>query len=210
MINDTNNNLTWSLGKVKYKDRCEILNQQGLVVWFTGISGSGKSTIAIEVESRLIKMGVIAYRLDGDNIRYGLNSDLGFSEEERNENIRRVAEVSALFKDVGIVTLVSFISPYKKMREFAKEKIGTNNFMEIYIKADLKTCISRDTKGLYKKALIGKLNNLTGISSPYEEPDNPNLVIDTSKMNIDEAASKVIDLIFKACLDRNKMIFKDI
>lgn len=189
------NILTFSIGKVEYEDRCKLLRQKGLVVWFTGISGSGKSTISIEVENELIHKGFLTYRIDGDNIRHGLCSDLGFSEEERNENIRRVTEVAALFKDVGIITLVSSISPYKKLRQFAKERVGKNNFIEIYVKASLETCINRDIKGLYKKALNGELKNFTGISSPYEEPDNPDLAIDTSVLNIDEAVDKVMEVI---------------
>ena len=136
-------NIFRSKGKISYKDRCRNLGQKGIVLWFTGLSGSGKSAIAIELEKKLIGMNKKVYRLDGDNIRHGLNSDLGFSEEDRNENIRRIAEVAALFKDAGIITLVSFISPYKKMREFAREKIGKECFYEIYIKTDLETCIEQ-------------------------------------------------------------------
>lgn len=190
-----NKNLFFSNGKVYYNNRCKVLNQKGMVIWFTGLSGSGKSTIAIELEKKLIDLNKIVYRLDGDNIRNGLNSDLGFSEEDRNENIRRIAEVSALFKDAGIITLVSFISPYKKMRKFAKNKIGKDFFYEIYVKADLETCKKRDPKGLYKKADKNDIGDFTGISSPYEEPENPFLTLDTTKFNVAESVKKIIESI---------------
>lgn len=195
-INNTNN-LVWSVGKVSFENKCEILKQKGIVIWFTGISGSGKSTIAIEVENELMKLGKLAYRLDGDNIRHGLCSDLGFSEEDRNENIRRIAEVSALFRDAGLITLVAFISPYKKMREYAKERIGKGYFFEVYVKADLDICVKRDPKGLYEKAVRGEIQNFTGISSPYEEPHNPDLILDTGKMSVCDCTEKVLQLILK-------------
>ena len=191
MVNNTKN-IFQSNGKVSYKDRCKALNQKGLVLWFTGLSGSGKSTIAIELEKRLFSMNKKVYRLDGDNIRFGLNSDLGFSQDDRNENIRRIAEVAALFKDAGIITLVSFISPYQKMRDFARQRAGKDSFFEVYVKADIDTCEKRDPKGLYKKAKHEKINNFTGISSPYEEPLNPDLVLDTTKLSVDDAVDCVI------------------
>lgn len=190
-------NVVWSSGKVTYGDRCKNLGQQGLVLWFTGLSGSGKSTIAIEVEKELIKRGRAVYRLDGDNIRHGLNSDLGFSEEDRNENIRRIAEVAALFKDAGIITLVSFISPYRKMREFAREKIGQNSFIEIYVKANVETCAKRDPKGLYMKAKKGEIEKFTGISSPYEEPENPEIIINTEKLSVLESVEYILSYLKK-------------
>lgn len=190
-----NKNIFISNGKVDYKNRCRILNQKGMVIWFTGLSGSGKSTIAIELEKKLIELNKIVYRLDGDNIRNGLNSDLDFSEEDRNENIRRITEVSLLFKDAGIITLVSFISPYKKMREFAQNKIGKNFFYEIFVKADIETCKKRDPKGLYKMASKNDIVDFTGISSAYEEPENPYLILDTTKLNVDESVKKIIESI---------------
>jgi adenylylsulfate kinase len=190
-----NKNIFISNGKVNYDNRCKILNQRGIVIWFTGLSGSGKTTIAIELEKKLIDLNKIVYRLDGDNIRNGLNSDLGFSEDDRNENIRRIAEVSLLFKDAGIITLVSFISPFKEMREFAKNRIGKDFFYEVFVKADLDTCIKRDPKGLYKKAGNKNIDDFTGISSPYEEPDNPYLIIDTTELNLNEAVNKIIESI---------------
>ena len=192
---DNLKNIYKSNGKVTYKDRCKVLNQKGLVIWFTGLSGSGKSTIAIELEKKLINMNKKVYRLDGDNIRHGLNSDLGFCKEDRNENIRRIAEVAALFKDAGLITLVSFISPYRKMREFARQKLGKSAFYEIYVKADLKTCLKRDPKGLYKKAKNKEINDFTGISSPYEEPKNPDLILDTTKLSVEQAIERLIEMI---------------
>lgn len=190
-----NNNIFYSNGKVSYNDRCRLLKQKGFVLWFTGLSGSGKSTIAIELEKKLIELNKISYRLDGDNIRTGLNSDLGFSNDDRDENIRRIAEVSALFKDAGIITLVSFISPFKKMREYARKIIGKDHFYEIYVKADLDTCKNRDPKGLYKKAEKNEIEDFTGVSSLYEEPDNPELILDTTKLSVQDAVNKIIESI---------------
>ncbi|MBM7624524.1 adenylyl-sulfate kinase [Sporohalobacter salinus] len=189
---DSNSNIIWHEGKITYDDRCENLGQEGMVVWFTGLSGSGKSTIAVEVERELIKARKAVYRLDGDNIRHGLNSDLGFSAEDRNENIRRIAEVAALMKDAGLITLASFISPFQEMRDFARKKAGEDNFIEIYVKADVETCAQRDPKGLYDKAKKGEIDNFTGISSPYEEPEEPELVLDTTKLSLEESVKKVL------------------
>ena len=188
-------NIVWHQGKLTFKDRCQNLGQIGQVLWFTGISGSGKSTIAVEVEKALTEQGKIVYRLDGDNIRHGLNNDLGFSTDDRQENIRRIAEVAALFKDAGIITLVSFISPYRESREFARSCVGKEYFKEIYVKADLETCAARDPKGLYKKALTGEIKDLTGISAPYEEPEKPELVLDTSNKCLVECVARVLKLI---------------
>ena len=194
-MHNNKSNIQWHKGKVTYDERCKVLNQKGMVIWFTGLSGSGKSTIAVELEKELNGKGKVVYRLDGDNIRQGLNSNLGFSEEDRNENIRRIAEVAALFKDAGVITLVSFISPYKKMREFAKEKAGKDSFVEVYTKASIEECAKRDPKGLYKKAAEGEINNFTGVTAPYEEPETPDLIIDTTEITIEEAVGKVFELI---------------
>ena len=185
-------NITWHEGGVKPEDRERITGQKGLVLWFTGLSGSGKSTIAVELEKELIKEGRLCYRLDGDNIRHGLNGDLGFSDEDREENIRRVAEVAALFKDAGLITLVSFISPSAKMRRFARKKAGKEGFIEIYVKASLQTCMQRDPKGLYKKAQKGEIKEFTGISAPYEEPENAEIVIDTDKVSVQDAVEIIM------------------
>jgi adenylyl-sulfate kinase len=190
-----NLNLTWHLGKVTPEDRFRLLGQSGLVVWFTGLSGSGKSTLAVEAEQKLFELGRLAYRLDGDNIRQGLNSDLGFTARDRDENIRRVAEVAALFQDAGLIVLVAFISPFKTMREFARQQCGENKFLEVFLKADLDTLKQRDVKGLYTKALKGSLPEFTGISHPYEEPHNPDLVINTATSSIDDSVEMLLSAI---------------
>jgi adenylylsulfate kinase len=189
--------LTKHEGKVTYEDRCRNLKQRGLVVWFTGLSASGKSTIAVELEQRLHEQEKAVYRLDGDNIRYGLNSDLGFAEADRMENLRRIAEVAALMKDAGLVVLVSFISPYQKMRDFAREKAGENGFAEVYVKAGLETCARRDPKGLYEKAKRGEIKDFTGISAPYEEPLHPEIIIDTDQLTLEESVEQVLEYVTK-------------
>ena len=187
--------LTIRKSETGYIDRCSVPGQQGFVIWFTGLSGSGKSSIAKEIEKELNKMGKLVYRLDGDDLRQGLNSDLGFSERDRQENIRRVAEVAAIFHNVGFIILVSVISPHAKMREFARSRVPIERFLEIYVKADLETCIKRDPKGLYKKAINGQIQEFTGISSPYEEPQNPDLIIDTTYMSLVESSKKILDIL---------------
>lgn len=189
----TSHNIVWHSGQVTYEDRCALLNQKGVILWFTGLSGSGKSTIAVEVERRLMASGKLTYRLDGDNVRHGLNADLGFSEEDRDENIRRIAETAVLFKDAGLITLVSFISPFRKMRQFARERAGSAHFIEIYVKADVETCASRDPKGLYEKAQKGEIDNFTGVSSPYEAPEQAEIVLDTTQSSIEECVEQVIE-----------------
>jgi len=190
-------NVTWHEHKVSREDREKLLNQKGIVIWCTGLSGSGKSTIANEVAYKLHKMGKIAYVLDGDNIRHGLNKNLGFSPEDRDENIRRISEVANLFADSGVITITAFISPYRKLRNFCRELLGSGRFIEAYCKASLETCEKRDPKGLYKKAREGVIKEFTGISAPYEEPDNPELLIDTDKYNVEECADLVINKLKK-------------
>lgn len=192
-------NLFFSQGKVTYQERCQNLRQKGLVVWFTGLSGSGKSSIAVEVERELLAQGRAVYRLDGDNIRLGLNADLKFSQADRVENIRRIAEVAALFQDAGMIVLVCCISPHNFMREFARERVGEEGFLEIYVQAELATCISRDPKGLYQKALRGEIADFTGISSPYEEPRNPELFLPTDWLSIEESKEEVLRAIAARC-----------
>lgn len=177
--------------KIKKEDREKLLSQKGCVVWFTGLSGSGKSTIANAVETRLNSEGLLTYMLDGDNIRKGINSDLGFSDEDRNENIRRISQIAALFADCGVITLVSFISPFRAMREAARALLPDGSFFEIYVKADYETCAKRDPKGLYKK----DIKSFTGRDSGYEAPLSCELVLDTEAMDVDLCASKVIELI---------------
>lgn len=196
-ISTADTNLVWQNGKVSYINRCQLLNQQGLVVWFTGLSGAGKSTIAVEMEKELIRRNKLVYRLDGDNIRHGLNNDLGFTRADRNENIRRMAEVAALFKDAAVITLVAAISPYAAMRSFARERIGPQHFVEVYVKADIEECIKRDPKGFYARAQQGKISDYTGIADPYEEPENPEIVIDTMQLSAAEAAKMVLDYLVR-------------
>lgn len=185
-------NVTWHEHKISRIDREKILNQKGAVLWFTGLSGSGKSTVANEVAYKLHKIGKLTYVLDGDNIRHGLNKNLGFSPEDRDENIRRISEVGNLFADAGVIAITAFISPYKKLRNFCRELLGPGRFLEIYTKASLETCEKRDPKGLYKKAREGIIKEFTGISAPYEEPENPEVIIDTDKYNVEESADLVI------------------
>jgi len=180
-----------------HKLRSDILKQEGIVVWLTGLPGSGKSTLAEELEKRLLGMNKMTYVLDGDIIRNGLNSDLGFSDADRNENIRRVAEVAAILKDASVISIVAFISPFIRMREFARTRAGNENFIEVYVKASLETCIKRDPKGLYKKALSNQILQFTGINSAYEEPVNPDLIIDTDKLSVVESADLLSAFVLK-------------
>ena len=186
--------------KVQRSHREKIKKQKGCVIWLTGLSGSGKSTIANELEYKLNKMKYHTYLLDGDNIRNGLNSDLGFSNKDRKENIRRISEVAKLFLDAGIITITAFISPFFEDRKKAKKIIG-NNFIEVFVDTPLEICIKRDPKGLYAKALKGEIQNFTGIDSPYEKPLNPNIYINTSKEKINSSVQKIIDF-----LKHNKFI----
>jgi len=188
-------NVVWHDHKVERVERERLLRQKGVVLWFTGLSGSGKSTIANEVSYKLHKMGRLSYILDGDNIRHGLNKDLGFSPEDRKENIRRISEVANLFADAGFITITAFISPYRVDRDFCRNLVGEGRFIEIFAKASLDTCEKRDPKGMYKKVRAGIIKEFTGISAPYEEPLNPELVIDTDKETIEDCTDKVIDKI---------------
>lgn len=161
-------------------------------VWLTGLSGSGKSTIAFELEQRIVKGGRAAFVLDGDNVRHGLSRDLGFSQEDRRENIRRIAEVAKLFNEAGLLVITAFISPFLQDREMARDIIGPGRFIEVHLCADIQTCESRDPKGLYKKVRSGNISEFTGISSAYEEPPDPALRIDTSHLSIDESVLKIM------------------
>lgn len=176
-------------------DRMKLNGHRSFLIWFTGLSGSGKSTLADNLEMALHKKGVHTYSIDGDNLRNGLNSDLSFSPEDRTENIRRIANVAKLFIDSGVVTLAAFISPYKKDREHVKEIVGDDDYIEIYVSTPIEECENRDVKGLYKKARAGEISSFTGISAPYETPENPNLIIDTTKLTIEEAVEQIIDYI---------------
>ena len=176
-------------------DREKLLNQNGKMIWFTGLSGSGKSTLAIALERELYERGVLCQILDGDNIRTGINNNLGFSEADRTENIRRIAEVSKLFVNCGVVTIAAFISPTTAIRNIAKDIIGEDDFMEIYVSTPIEECERRDVKGLYAKARRGEIANFTGISSPFEAPANPALSIDTSVLPIEESVKLLLDTI---------------
>ena len=191
-------NITWHEGHVGREEREKMLNQKGALIWFTGLSGSGKSTIAYTLEHALIQRGHLAYVLDGDNIRHGLNKNLGFSAEDRTENIRRIAEVGALFIDTGVITLTAFISPYKADRDAARETVGEGNFFEVFCDTPLAVCEERDPKGLYKKARAGEIKGFTGNDDPYEAPDKPEMVIDTSTMSPQEATIALCEMLEKA------------
>lgn len=186
-------NVVWHEGKVKKEDRERLLGQKGVIIWFTGLSGSGKSTIAHEVEERLYQMGKLGYVLDGDNIRHGLNGDLGFSPEDREENIRRIGEVAKLFSQLGIITMTAFISPYRKDRNRVRSLVKKGEFIEVYVKCPLDELKQRDPKGMYEKALKGEIKEFTGISAPYEEPQNPEIILETEKETIEESSKKVIN-----------------
>jgi len=187
-----NSNIIWHPSTITKKDR-QLLNQhKSGVLWFTGFSGSGKSTIANEIDRKLFQKGVRSYVLDGDNIRHGLNKDLGFSSLDRIENIRRVGEVSKLFVDSGQIVLTAFISPFQKDRKQVRDLFDKGEFIEIYVQCPFEECERRDPKGLYRKARSGKIKDFTGIDSPYEEPNNPEIIVDTSKNNVSECADKVI------------------
>jgi bifunctional enzyme CysN/CysC len=173
--------------RVTKTDREELISQTGKTIWLTGLSGSGKSTIANELAVKLHNEGKLVYILDGDNIRMGLNKDLGFSDSDRKENIRRIAEVANLMTDLGVIVITAFISPFENERQMAKDIIGKDNFTEVYIKADLEICESRDPKGLYKKARTGEIPMFTGIDSPYEEPKDPCIVINTGLASVEDS-----------------------
>ncbi len=179
------------------EDKESLLHQRGIMIWMTGLSGSGKSTVAIGVERELHNRGILCRILDGDNIRAGINSNLGFSEEDRRENIRRIAEIGKLFVDTGIVTIACFVSPTTELREMARKIIGEKDFREVYIATPLDECERRDVKGLYARARRGEVKDFTGISAPFEAPTTPDLSLDTSKMTLKEEVEAVIELINK-------------
>lgn len=179
--------------KITQKERELLLNQKAFVIWFTGLSGSGKSTISNALEEYLYKHNKKTYSLDGDNIRFGLNKDLGFSDKDREENIRRIGEVSNLFLDSGLIVLSSFISPFEKDREIVKNIVGKENFIEVFVDTNLEVCEKRDPKGLYKKARNGEIKSFTGIDSPYEKPSNPNLIINTENKTIEDCLNIILN-----------------
>lgn len=188
-------NITWYERRLTKSDYRQRNGHSSMVLWFTGLSGSGKSTLAHRVEEVLFNKGWYTYILDGDNVRHGLNGDLGFSENDRRENIRRIGEVAKLFVDGGVVVLAAFISPYREDRDRVRALFEEGEFVEIYVECDLKTCERRDPKGLYRKARAGELPDFTGIDSPYEEPLNPELVIGTGWLDITDSVNRVVDFL---------------
>ncbi len=188
-------NIVWHAGNVTREDREKINGHKGFTVWFTGLSGSGKSTVAVAVEKALWDRGVRTYILDGDNVRHGLNSNLGFSPEDRTENIRRIGEVAKLFNDAGLVALTAFISPYRADRDKVRALMGAGDFLEVLVDCPVEECEKRDVKGLYAKARAGQIKEFTGISAPYEAPEKPELVLPTHQLSEQQSVDKVISFL---------------
>ncbi len=197
MANQKSKNITWHEGQVSREDREARLGQRGCTIWLTGLSGSGKSTVAVAAEKALSDQARHTYILDGDNIRHGLNSNLGFSPEDRTENIRRIGEVAKLFTDSGAIVFSSFISPYRADRDAVREIMGEGDFVEVYVEASVETCEARDVKGLYARARKGEIPEFTGISAPYEEPLQPELVIETGSQTVAESVAVLIEYLEK-------------
>jgi adenylylsulfate kinase len=193
MSSDTSPNIIWHAGAVSRQDRERLLGQRGVTVWMTGLSAAGKSTIACILERMLIEQGRLAYRLDGDNVRHGLNRNLGFSAADRAENIRRIGEVAKLFTDAGVIVIASFISPYRDDRAAVRANLAPGDFVEAYVKVSVEAAERRDPKGLYKKARAGQITGFTGIDDPYETPEHPEIVIDTETTDPDGAARMILD-----------------
>lgn len=194
-MNAQDRNLTWHCGFISREVYEQRLGQKGCVVWFTGLSGAGKSTVARCVEHALFSRGVHCYVLDGDNVRHGLCGDLGFTPEDRAENIRRISHTAELFMQAGIITLTAFISPYRADRDLAREVVGDDRFLEVFIDADVETCAKRDPKGLYKKAFAGEIRNFTGVSAPYEAPEKPELVLKTGELDVGACIERTVRLL---------------
>ncbi len=193
-------NVTWHHGEVSREDREALLGHRGACLWLTGLSGSGKSTLARRVERRLVERGVLAYVLDGDNLRHGLNADLGFSAEDREENIRRVGEVARLLVDAGTIVLAAFISPYVRDRARVRALFEPGAFVEVHVATPIEECERRDPKGLYAKARAGEIPAFTGVSAPYEPPEHPELRVDTSARDLDACAAEVVEWLWEAGL----------
>jgi adenylylsulfate kinase len=185
-------NIVWHQGAITREDRQQLNGHRGCTVWLTGLSGSGKSTIAVELEKRLLERGVRTYILDGDNVRHGLNKNLGFSPEDRTENIRRIGEVAKLFSDAGLVALTAFISPYRADRDQVRAIMQPGEFIEVFVDCPVEVCEQRDVKGLYKKARAGEIKEFTGISAPYEAPSKPEMVIETSGQSVEKSALQIL------------------
>ncbi|RQX47231.1 adenylyl-sulfate kinase [Staphylococcus capitis] len=186
------NNITWHDSEVTKEERQNRNGHKSAVIWFTGLSGSGKSTVSVALEKALFNEGKQTYRLDGDNVRHGLNKNLGFSPEDRTENIRRIGEVAKLMVDAGSITVTAFISPYKQDRDNVRAILEDGEFIEVYTKCSVEECENRDPKGLYKKARSGEIPEFTGISAPYEAPDHPEIILDTEHESIDQSVDRVI------------------
>jgi adenylyl-sulfate kinase len=186
-------NIFWTTGKIDRATRERRNKHKGAIIWLTGLSGAGKSTIATELERELFAMGLHTYILDGDNIRHGLSANLGFSPEDRTENIRRVGEVARLLMDAGVLVVTAFISPYRDDRRLARALVDEGDFVEIYVNAPLAVCEQRDPKGLYKKARAGQIQHFTGISAPYEPPENPEIIVHTDQQSVAESVAQIID-----------------
>ena len=192
MAEQKSTNITWHQSEIDQAAREELLQQKGCVIWFTGLSGSGKSTVANQVAAHLHQSGRITYVLDGDNIRHGLNKNLGFSPEDRQENIRRIGEVAKLFADAGLITTTAFISPYRQDRDAVRDIMSPDRFIEVFVDCPLEVCENRDPKGLYKKARAGELKGFTGIDAPYEAPQSPELVVNTNELDVAGCTEEVI------------------
>lgn len=190
-------NIVWHDSKVTKVQRQKLSGHKSVIIWFTGLSGSGKSTISVALEKELYERNIRSYRLDGDNIRHGLNNNLGFSSSDRTENIRRIGEVSKLMIDAGLITLTAFISPYEEDRNQVRQLVESNEFIEVYVKASLEVCESRDPKGLYKKARLNEIKGFTGIDSPYEQPKNPEVIIDTDILSVEQSVDKILHFLQK-------------
>ena len=188
----TSTNITWHDSEVTKAERQERNGHKSVVIWFKGLSGSGKSTVSVALEKALFEQKITSYRLDGDNIRHGLNKNLGFSPEDRKENIRRIGEVGKLMVDAGVVTMTAFISPYEEDRNIVRDILEDGEFIEVYTKCSLDECEARDPKGLYKKARSGEIKEFTGINAPYEEPSNPEIIIDTEQHSVEEAVEEIV------------------
>lgn len=197
MAEQKSTNITWHQSEIDQAAREELLKQKGCVIWFTGLSGSGKSTVANQVAAHLHQSGRITYVLDGDNIRHGLNKNLGFSPEDRQENIRRIGEVAKLFSDAGLITTTAFISPYRQDRDAVRDIMSPDRFIEVFVDCPLEVCENRDPKGLYKKARAGELKGFTGIDAPYEAPQSPELVVNTNELDVAGCTEQVIDYLME-------------
>ncbi len=195
MAEQKSDNISWHASQVERRDREALVGQRGVTIWLTGLSGSGKSTIAVAAERALVSRGHLAFVLDGDNVRHGLNKNLGFSPEDRSENIRRIGEVSKLFTEAGVIVFSSFISPYRSDRDTARALMKPGDFVEVYVDASLDTCEERDVKGLYKKARAGEIPEFTGISAPYEAPESPELILDTNRQSVEESVSQLVEFL---------------